>query len=364
MFSLELSKEQKMIKDEVSRLVKGIVTDAAKEMEERKQIPQESIQKAWELGISVSMVPEKYGGFGLSDSPVTSAIILEELAYGDMAFAVAATLPSLVITPLSTMGTRAQQSKYLPIFCTQKYPRCTLALNEPHFGYDPMTLKTVAVRKGASFLLNGSKCFVPMAENATHILVAASLEGANNLFMVNRENPGLTIKEREKNLGLSSLETHEILFENCEIPLEDRLGEERGCNYDRFLQRTRIGMSAMGTGVSRASFEFAMHYAKERVQFGEPIVHRQSVAFMIAEMAYEVEAMRLMTWKAASALEAGKDAGREAFLSKLYTGNMTMKVVDYGVQLLGGHGYIREYPVERYYRNGRGISILDGMACV
>jgi acyl-CoA dehydrogenase len=148
------------------------------------------------------------------------------------------------------------------------------------------------------------------------------------------------------------------------VPAGNRLGGDAGCDFNSFVTRARIGMSAIGTGISRASFEFAMNYAKDRVQFGEPIVHRQSVAFMIAEMAYEVDAMRLMTWQAASKLEAGKDAFREAFLAKLYVGEQTMRVTDFGVQLLGGHGYIREYPVERYYRNGRGIGIIEGMATV
>ncbi len=364
MFSLEMSKEQKMIKSEVARLVKNMVIDKAGDMEDEKQIPPDSIQKAWELGISVSAVPEEYGGFGMTDSPMTTAIILEELAFGDMAFAIAATLPSMVISPLAAMGTKEQQAKYLPVFCSEQYPECTLALNEPHFEFDPIQLKTTAQKKGGAYILKGTKCFVPMAKTASHIMVAASENGSNSLFIVEKDTPGLKISEREKNLGMYSLESYEVTLENCEIPAENRLGGETGCNYDLFLQKTKIGMSALGTGLSRASFEFAMNYARERVQFGEPIVHKQSVAFMIAEMAYEVDAMRLMTWKAASALEAGKDAKREAFLAKLYTGDMTMKIVDFGVQLLGGHGYIREYPVERYYRNGRGISILESMATV
>ncbi|MCP4750092.1 MAG: acyl-CoA dehydrogenase [Proteobacteria bacterium] len=364
MFSLEMSKEQKMIKDEVAKLVKDLVIDNAREMEDTKAIPADSIQKAWELGASVSMVPEEFGGFGMDDSPVTTTLILEELAYGDMAFAVAATLPSMVISPLVSMGTKEQQSKYLPILCEEKYSPSTLAINEPHFGFDAVELKTTAAKKNGSYLLNGQKCFVPLAEKASHVMVAASLDGQNSLFIVGRDNPGLKIGDKEKNLGLYSLDTYEVAFENCEVPAEDRLGGEAGCDYDQFLQKSRIGMSAVGTGVARASFEFAMNYAKDRVQFGEPIVHKQSVAFMIAEMAYEVDAMRLMTWKAASRLEAGKDAKREAYLAKLYAGDMAMKVTDYGVQLLGGHGYIREYPVERYYRNGRGISIIEGMATV
>ena len=359
-----MSKEQKMIKDEVAKLVKNIVTDSAAEMEEKRGIPPDVVQKAWELGASVSMVPEKMGGFGMDDSPITTAIILEELAFGDLSFAVYATLPSLIISPLMLMGTEKQKEKYLPLFCGETFNPCTLALNEPHFGFDPENLKTVVEKKGSSYLLNGLKCFVPLATQSSHILVAATLEGAGNLFLVEKDNPGLKIGELEENSGIRSLSTYEVNFENCEIPEEDRLGEAAGCAYSLFLQKTRIGMSALGTGVSRASFEFAKNYAKERIQFGEPITFRQSVAFMIAEMAYEVDAMRLMTWKAASRLEAGKDAKREAYLAKHYVGEQTMRVVDFGVQLLGGHGYTKEYPVERFYRNGRGIGIIEGLATV
>ncbi len=359
-----MSKEQKMIKNEVAKLVKDVVTENAGEMEDKGQIPQDSLQKAWELGASVSMVAEDLGGFGLDDSPITTAIVLEELAYGDMAFAISTTLPSLLISPLASMGTEEQKKKYLPLFCEEAYRPCTLAINEPQFDFDVKALKSIAEKKNGAYVLSGTKCFVPQAKEATHILVAASLDGVGNLFIVDRDTPGLTVGEREQNLGLYSLDTYEVTLENCEVPAESRLGGENGCDFDAFITKTRIGMSAIGTGVSRASFEFAMNYAKDRVQFGEPIVHKQSVAFMIAEMAYEVEAMRLMTWKAASRLEAGKDAKKEAFLAKLYVGEQTMRVADFGVQLLGGHGYIREYPVERYYRNGRGISIIEGMATV
>jgi len=364
MFGFLMSKEQKMIKEEVGKLVKDIVIEDAHDMDENGEIPIEAIQKAWSLGASVSKVPEEYGGYGMTDSPVETAIILEELAYGDMSFAIAATLPALFIFPLEEMGTKDQKKKYLPLYCKETYTPCTLAINEPHFGFDPVEPKTLAVKKDESIILNGQKCFVPAAEKASHIMVAASLDGKNELFIVDRNNPGLTVSEREKNIGLYPLETYEITLSDCEIPAEDRLGEGRGCDYDKVLQKTRIAMSAIGTGVSRASYEFAREYAKDRVQFGEPIAHRQTIAFMIAEMAYEVECMRLMTWKAASKLETGHDAKREAYLAKIYAGEMTMKVTDYGVQILGGHGYVREYPVERYYRNGRSISVLEGMAIV
>ncbi len=364
MFGFSMSKQQKMVKDEVAKLVKDIVIDQAGEMDEECAIPEDSIQKAWELGASISSVPEEFGGFGMEDSPIETTIILEELAYGDMAFALAVTAPSLFISPLLQMGTDAQKKKYLPLCCKEAYSPCTLALNEPRFGFDPVDLKTTAQKKNGSYILNGTKCNVVYAEKSSHIMVAANLDGKNDIFIVDKENSGLSVSEKEKSLGLYSLDTNEITLENCEIPAEDRLGGDEGCNYDMLLQKTRIGLSAVGTGVARASYEFARDYAKDRVQFGEPIAHRQSIAFMIAEMAYEVDAMRLMTWKAASKLEAGKDAKREAYLAKLYAGEMAMKVTDHGVQILGGHGYIREYPVERYYRNGRGIAILEAMATV
>ena len=364
MLSFGMSKEQKMIKDEVAKLVKGVVTDNAKEMDESGKIPAESIQKAWGLGASISGIPEEYGGYGMKDSPIETSIILEELAYGDMAFTIAITAPSLFIGPVNAMGTEAQKKKYLPLYCKDEYTPCSFAINEPHFGFDAVELKTTATKKNGSFLLNGNKCFVPLAKQASHILVAASLDGKNELFIVSGDNPAMEVSERENNLGLYSLDTHEVTLKDCEIPADDRLGGESGCDYDKVLQKTRIGMSAIGTGISRASYEFARDYAKDRVQWGEPIVYRQSVAFMLAEMAYEVDAMRFMTWQAASRLESTGDSKRESYLAKLYVGDMTMKVTDYGVQILGGHGYIREYPVERYYRNGRGISILEGMATV
>lgn len=364
MFGFLMSKEQKMITDSFAKLVKDIIINDAGDFDEKGEIPEKHIQKAWELGASVSMIPEEFGGFGMEDSPVTGALILEELAYGDMAFAVAVTQPSLFINSLYEMGTDDQKKKYLPKYCGEKYTPCSFAVNEPSFGFDAMDLQTEAVKKNGSYIINGKKCFVPLAAKSDDIMVAAKLDGVNNVFIINKDNPGMKISEREKNMGLYSLETNEVVLENCEIDAVDRLGEENGCNYDRILQRSRIGMVAIGTGVAKASFEFAKNYAKDRKQFGEPIVNRQSVAFMLAEMAYEVDAMRLMGWKAASKLEAGKDARKEAYLAKLYAGEMAMKITDYGVQIMGGHGYIREYPVERYYRNGRGISIIEAIATV
>ena len=364
MIDFSMTKEQKMIKDEIANLVKDLVTPVAQEIDGNREIPSDLIQKAWELGATVSMVPEEYGGFGMEDSPILSSIILEELAYGDMAYAIAVTLPSLFVHPIAEMGTEDQKKTYLPPYCGESYKPCTLAINEPHFGFDPVKLKTTATQKNGSFFLNGEKCFVPKAEQSDHMLVAAAVDGMNEIFIVGTDNPGIQLSQRERNLGLYSLETYKVKFDNCQIPAENRLGDSENNGYDRMLQKSRVALSAIGTGISRAVFDYAKNYAVERVQFGEPIAHKQSIAFMVAEMAYETDAMRLMTWKAASRLEAGKDARREAYLAKIYAGEMTMRIADYGVQIMGGHGYIKDYPMERYYRSARGISILEGIAMV
>lgn len=364
MIDYSMSEEQSLMKETINRFIKNNIINQAHEMDENRAIPVEKLQHIWDLGTILSVIPEEFGGYGMSYSPVMNAIILEELAYGDMAFAIAAMVPLMFLLPVLEMGTEEQKKKYLPLYCTAEFPRCTMAINEPVFGFDPVSLKTTAEKKNSSYIINGTKCFVPFAESSNHILTSASLNGKPNLFIVDKNNPGIKISVKEKNLGLYSLNTNTVTFTNCEISLDDRLGGNSGCDYDKLLQKTRTAMAAIGTGVSRASFEYARDYSKERIQFNEPIASRQAIAFMIAEMAYEVDSMRLLTWKAASCLEAGRDAKRESYLAKLYAGDMTMKIGDYGVQILGGHGYIRDHPVERYYRNGRGIAILEGMAIV
>jgi alkylation response protein AidB-like acyl-CoA dehydrogenase len=364
-FGFSMSEEQSSMKDTVAKLVKSMVIgNPAHDMDEERKLSKDVIDKVWELGATISTVPEEFGGYGMEYSPIMNTILLEELAAGDMALAIAATLPSTFIFTILQMGSDEQKKKYLPLYCDAVYKPCTVAVNEPQFGFDAALPKTKAEKKGGKYIINGKKCFVPMAKDAGHLLIAAEVDGKADLFIVEGNNPGLKIGEREKNLGMYALESYPVVLENCEVPATDRVGGDSGCDYSKFLQKTRVALSAIGTGLSRASYEYAREYAKERVQFGEPIACRQSIAFMIAEMAYEVDAMRLMTWKAASALEAGRDAKKEAYLAKLFAGEMTMKLTDYGVQILGGHGYIRENPVERYYRNGRGIAILEGMATV
>ncbi|MCP4134505.1 MAG: acyl-CoA dehydrogenase, partial [bacterium] len=177
MLSFSMSEEQNIMKETAAKLVKNNIIDAAHDMDENGAIPEELFQKVWDLGLSISMIPEEYGGYGLEYSPVMSAIVLEELAYGDMAYAIAATVPSLFLFPIVEMGTEEQKQKYLPLYCTEKFKPASLAVNEPNFSFDPIDLQTTAIKQNGSYILNGKKCFVPLAEQSGHILAAAALEG-------------------------------------------------------------------------------------------------------------------------------------------------------------------------------------------
>lgn len=359
--SFALSEEQQMMQNTVRQLVQATIADGIHQMDENRQLDKQAVQKFWELGIIQSMIPEEFGGYGASSS-VLHTIVLEELAYGDMTFAIQAMLPAVFVLPVVHLGTKEQKKLYLPEFCNATFVPATLAINELSVAFDVWNGVTTSEKKGENYVINGSKCFVPLADESNFMIVVAQCDGNPELFIVTRDNSGVKVGEREKNCGWWALPTFEVTFENCIIPASHRLGDSTAITW--LLQRTRTALSAIGTGISRASYEYAKKYAKERQQFGEPIASRQAIAFMIAEMAYEVDAMRLLSWKAASTIENNLDATRLSYLAKMYAGEMTMKITDYGVQILGGHGYIRDHPVERYYRNGRSIALCEGMAII
>ncbi|HOW82692.1 MAG TPA: acyl-CoA dehydrogenase family protein, partial [Spirochaetota bacterium] len=202
------------MKETTAKLVQDTIAQNSHEVDEKREIPGEYLQKFWELGSILSAVPEEYGGYGMGQSPIMSSIILEELAFGDMSFAIACTLPSLFLNPIIEFGTEEQKKKYIPPYCTDKYKSGTLAICEPHFGFDPQSLKTTAQKKSGSYVINGKKCFIPYADESDHMLVAASVDGKNSLFIVSRNNPGMSIGQREKNLGLYCLKSYSADFNN------------------------------------------------------------------------------------------------------------------------------------------------------
>ncbi len=364
MISFKPTEEQQMIVTLVKQFANDEMRKIYRECDENDEIPAHIIETAWSMGLVSSAIPEKYGGPGGEKSAVTGALLAEELAWGDLSMAMNILCPALVIMPLLELGTEEQKQKYLPAFCGDKFRAASAALIEPNFEFDAAALKTTASLKGSGYVLKGKKCFVPLAADANPLIVYAAEKGKTCGFIVDQGIDGLEIGEREKNMGIKALNTYELSLKNCSVPAESKLGGAKGADFNLIMNRSRVALSSMAVGVARAAYEYSRDYAKDRVAFGEPIASRQAIAFMLAEMAIEVDATRLITWEAAWTLDKGNEATKEASLVKSYADDMVLMVTDRAVQILGGHGYIREHPVELWLRNGRGFATFDGMAIV
>jgi len=364
MISFSPTEEQQMIVSMTKQFANDEMRKIYRECDENEEIPTSVIDTAWKMGLTSSSIPEDYGGSGGEHSAITGSLIGEELAWGDLSMTMHILCPALFAYPVLEMGTDMQKKKYLPLFCNEQYKAATAALIEPYFGFDPYSLSTTARPDGNGYVLNGEKCYVPLAAEADLFLVYAAENGSSKAFIVEKGTNGLEVGEREKNMGIKALATYELSLKNCRIPKENRLGSENGCDFSRIMNCSRVALSAMATGVAKAAFEYSRDYAKDRVAFGDPIASRQAIAFMLAEIAIEIDATRLMTWEAAWRLDRKEDATKEASLVRAYADDMVMMATDRAVQILGGHGYVREHPAELWLRNGRGFVTFDGMAIV
>ncbi len=369
MIDFQLTEEQQMIRDTIGAFARDEIRPAARTADESGRIPAEVIAKVWELGLVRGAIPESYGGDGGERSAVTGAVVAEELGYGDLSVALHALAPRLLAYPILEMGTDAQKDKYLKRFTAPKFAAASAAVMEPRWDFDLTELATTCRAGGAGFVLNGTKCVVPLAAESDAILVYAKGDsgtgfGGVDAFVVERGNPGLKISEREQNMGLKGLATYEVTLTDCKVERDARVGGDKGIDFSRLMSEARVGFAAMAIGVMRSAFEYARDYAKERKAFGVPIATKQAIAFMLADMAIEIDAARLLLWEAASLIDKGKDALRESYLAKNYVAASALKVTDNAVQVLGGHGYIREHPVEMWLRNARAMAALDGIATV
>ena len=365
MYGFTPTDEQKMLVDAIGRFSKGDIRSAAHDAEENGMFSSALIEKGWELGYLQASIPETFSGFG-ERSAVTGALAAEEFAYGDLAGALAVMLPGTFAIPILISGNGDQKNTYLSKIIEGNWPKCSTAFLEPDFDFDPNELKTMAKRDGNHYILNGVKTFVPFALDAELMLVYANLDGQTQAFIVDGHMSGLNISdERQKLLGLNALPFYEIKLENVTISASNRLGGESGHDYAPILAAQRIANAALAVGVARAAFEYSRDYAKEREAFGVKIAQKQAIAFMLAEMATEIEAMRILTWEAAWKLDTAKeDYSVAAFLASTGASDMVMTVTDRAVQILGGYGYIREYPVELWMRNGRGFSTFTGLSII
>lgn len=364
MYSFTPTEEQQMLLDAVKRYADGDSRPAAREAEEQGQLPSQLIEKGWELGILQASIPETYGGFG-DYSALTGVLAAEGMAYGDLAAALGVMTPNLFVLPILLEGSEEQKVNLIPPVIEMEWKAYTAALIEPSFDFDPLDLKTTAVKKGGEIVLSGEKIYVPYAEGAEKILVYANLEGKTQGFIVPGDAEGLTVVERQLTLGIHAYPLYKLTLDGVKIPADHQLNGAEGHSMEKIAASWHVGLAALAIGVAQSAYEYAIEYAKDREVFGVKVAQKQAIAFMLAEMGTDIEATRLMAWEAAWMLDEGKEgASKQAYLAFSGAVDMVMMVTDRAVQILGGHGYIREHPVELWMRNGRGFTAFTGLAMV
>jgi alkylation response protein AidB-like acyl-CoA dehydrogenase len=371
MIDFQPSEEQQLVIDTVRGFAQKEIRPVARECEETRTLPEKVLEQAHELGLVANALPEAAGGGG-ERSAVTGALIAEELAWGDLAIALAILSPALSAFPLAEWGDEAQQ-RMLAGFVGAAFRPGALALVEPRFDFDPFRPLTTARSEGDGYRIEGAKCLVPWLPGADPILVVAREAGEPGspgdgagppqAFWVPRDAAGLTA-EPEQNMGIQALPTAELHLAGVRVPASARLGGADGADLRRLVNQGRVALAAMAVGVARAAFETARDYARERQVFGVPVATKQAIAFKLADMAIEIDGARLLAWEAAWKLDRGDDATREALLARRQASRVALEVADGAVQVLGGHGYIRDYLPELHLRNARGFASFEALALV
>jgi alkylation response protein AidB-like acyl-CoA dehydrogenase len=361
-FDLTPDDDQKMIVDTVREFAEEILRPAAYDADVDATYSPDLIGKAAELGITAINVPEDFDGIAEHRSTVTNALVAEALAYGDMGLALPILAPGGVASALTHWGSAGQQATYLPAFAGEQVPQACVAIAEPHPLFDPTALKTTAVRTPSGYRITGEKSLVPAAADAELFIVAAQLNGKPALFIVESDSEGLTVTA-DPSMGVRAAALGRVELDNVAVPLHNRLGEDEATDADfsEAIALARLGWAALAVGTAHAVLDYAIPYVKEREAFGEPVARRQSVAFMCATIATELDGLRLVTWRGASRAEQGLSFAREAALAKRIATDKGMQIGLDGVQLLGGHGFTKEHPVERWYRDLRALGVAEGV---
>lgn len=356
-FDLTPTDDEQMLVDVAKEYAADVLRPAASSCNETCAPDEEALAGAGEIGLGLLGVPESLGGISEGRSATSSTLVLEALAHGDMGLAVGVMASGAVATALSLWGTEEQQRTYLGALTTDEPAVATLALNEPRVLFDAMNPHTVATRDGDGFVLSGAKSLAPRAGDADLIVVGAELEGAGRLFVVEASADGLSIAT-EPAMGVRAAATATVRLDGVRVDSIALLGSEE--DYRECVRLSRLAWCALAIGTAQAVLDYVIPYVKEREAFGEPVAHRQSVAFAVADMAIELEGMRLATYRAASRVTQGKDARREIALARALCADKGMRIGLDGVQLLGGHGFVKEHPVERWYRDLRAVGVMEG----
>ena len=363
MVDFTLNDEQRNLRELAHDFAEKEIRPVAWEYDKDGTWPQEIIQKAWEVGLMNTHIPEEYGGPGIGY--FEGCLIEEELSWGCSGIQTSLGCNGLATAPIVIGGSEETKRKYLTPL-TEAPKLASFCLTEPDAGSDVSGMRTSAVKQGDKYVLNGSKCFITNGGYADYYTVYAKTDkdaGHRGIsaFVVERDW-GVVVDKKEDKLGQRASNTATISFNDVEVPAENMLGEENhGFKLAMAtLDRTRPGVAAMATGIARAAFEFATDYSRERVQFGVPIAMHQAIQFMIADMATDIEAARLLTWKSASMLDNGERNTLVSSHAKRFAADAAMKVATDAVQIYGGYGFIKDYPVEKLFRDAKIMQLYEG----
>ncbi|WGX94220.1 acyl-CoA dehydrogenase family protein [Nocardioides sp. L-11A] len=364
-FDLTPGEDEQMLVDVVTEFADEVVRPAAAEADRACAAPDDLLKASLDIGLPILGLPESLGGVSEERSAMAGTLVAEALAKGDMGLAVATLAPGSVATAIGLWGTDAQQQTYLPAFSAEdgSVPAAALALNEPAVLFDVLRPSTTARRTADGYVLNGTKSLVARGDHAELFVVGASLDGKPVLFLVESGATGLAI-EGDPAMGVRAASMTTLVLEDVTVPADAVLGETDGSTYTECVRLSRLAWCALAVGTGQAVLDYVTPYVKGREAFGEPIANRQSVAFMVANIAIELQGMRLLTYRAASRAAAGKDFTREVALARKACADKGMQIGLDGVQLLGGHGFVKEHPVERWYRDLRAIGIMEGTVLV
>ena len=364
MLGFDPTPEQEALREMTHKFAANEIRPRAAEWDREGVFPLDLFRKAFDLGLMTGFIPEIYGGQGLT--MLESCILEEEISWGCSGVATSMNANALALGPILLAGTDEQKRAFVQPFATE-FRFASFCLTEPGAGSDVGGIATTARRDGDGYVLNGRKCFITNGVHASQYTVFASTDRSRghkglSAFVVPRETPGVSSGKKEDKMGQRASETSDVLFEDVLVPEANRLGAE-GEGFKiamRTIDYARAGVAAMAVGVARAAYEHAAGYGRQRVQFGQPIAMNQAIYFLLADMATDIEAARLLTWKAAWLADQGRRNTKESSFAKAFAADLAMRAATDAVQIFGGYGYMKDYPVEKLMRDAKLLQIFEG----
>lgn len=364
LFDVTPDDEQAMFQEAGRAFAEEKIRPAALEADTTRATPKEILDQASELGVNMLGIPEELDGVMSESSATTTVLIGEALAHGDMGIAYASLASGAVATAIGLWGSAEQEATYLPAFTGEDVPAAALAILEPRPLFDPLALATKARREGDDWILDGTKSLLARAKECELFVIAAEADGIGPaLFVVESGTAGLSVEE-EPAMGLRAAATGLLSIDGVRVPGSALLGEGKREDYVECINRSRIAWCGLAVGTAQAVLDYVIPYVNERQAFGEPISNRQGVAFIVSDIGIETGGMRLATYRAASRADCGEDFSREAAIARRLCAVKGMEIGSAGVQLLGGHGFVKEHPVERWYRDLRAMGVMEGALLV